>query len=90
MSFLKGVKHIGEAAVSPFVHTASGIENVVSTAHHDAVGISKGVFSLAQDSVGYVGNSLEQITSPTGLIAIAAIIGGVALIGILISSMNSK
>ena len=37
MSFLKGVKHIGEAAVSPFVHTASGIENVVSTAHHDAV-----------------------------------------------------
>ena len=90
MSFLKGLKNVGEAAVSPFVHTASGIENVVSTAHHDMVGITKGAYSLTQQGMGYVGNSLEQLTSPTGLIAIAAIIGGVALIGIVLSNMNSK
>ena len=90
MTFLKGLKNtgksIGEGAISPFTHAASGVEGIVTTAHHDVVGITKGAYNITKGVADDVGTSLTQLTSPTGLIAIAAIIGGIALIGLAMSS----
>ena len=86
MKGLKNVgKGVGEVALGPFAHAATGVESIVSTAHHDAVGISKGVYNIANKATDYTGTALTQLTSPNGLIAIAAIIGGIALIGIVMS-----
>ena len=89
MSFIKGLQNVGksagEAALGPFTHAATGVESIVSTAHHDAVGISKGVYNITKGATDSVGTALTQLTSPNGLIAIAAIIGGIALIGIVMS-----
>ena len=85
MSFIKGLKNagksIGEGAVSPFAHAATGVEGIVKTAHNDVVGVTKGAYNITKGLSDDIGTSLTQLTSPIGLIAIAAVIGGIALIG---------
>ena len=82
MKFLKGLKSVGKTVVSPFTSTVHGVSHIVDTAHHDLVGVTKGAYNITQGLSNSVGTSLTQLTSPTGLIAIAVVIGAIALISI--------
>ena len=79
MTFLKdlgkGISVVGEAFVP-----VKKFEGIVKTAHDDVKGITKGTYKIASGISKDVGTSLTQLTSPIGLISIAAILGAVILI----------
>lgn len=76
----KNLQNLGNDIASPFKKTGSGVEHMVNVAHNDIKGITKGSYKIASGLSNDVGTSLTNLTSPVGLISIAVVIGGIALI----------
>ena len=74
MKLLKGLKHFGHGVGKVIEAPFKGVGKVVHTVHKDVKGIFKGAYSMGKDISGGIGTGLKQITSPIGLISIAAII----------------
>ena len=82
MKFFDGLKKVGETVVSPVKNVGHGIEKIVGTVHNDVKGVTKGVYQIGSGLANDIGTGITNLTSPTGLIAIAVVIGAIALISI--------
>ena len=83
MKILNSMKHIGKGIGDTITSPFKQVGSIVTTAHDDIKGITKGVYSITKDVSTGVSTSLQQITSPVGLISIAVVIGGIALISMM-------
>lgn len=82
MKFLNSLKKVGETVISPVKDARHGIDKIVGTVHNDIKGVTKGVYQIGSGLANDVGTGITNLTSPTGLIAIAVVIGAIALISI--------
>ena len=80
MKFLDSLKKVGSFITKPFVGVYKDLKGGVSTVHDDAKAVVVGGYDLGKTAISGVSTGIQQITSPFGLIAIAAIIGGIYLL----------
>ena len=78
-------KGIGKAISSPFKSIGHGAGKAIHSVGKGVGGVYKDVKGLAKDVTG----GLKNLTSPVGLITIAAIIGGAAVLAIYLKNRNN-